>query len=160
MGKIKDERAVEPLIESLRSNSEGVRIGAALSLGMIGDARAVEPLVERIGAPLSLHKALTAALIKIGDQRTLPLLIELSGDRQRAEAAIGSLQQLLETSARDLATDALRLVLTLDNVIQLEIHTTDSACAYSATWTTEERVDVFQVRQLARQELIRRGLEA
>ena len=44
LGEIRDERAVEPLIEALQDMNEDVRCLAARSLGEIGDPRAEEPL--------------------------------------------------------------------------------------------------------------------
>ena len=44
LGELRDERAVEPLIEALHDRNEDVRCLAAKSLGEIGDPRAEEPL--------------------------------------------------------------------------------------------------------------------
>ena len=44
LGDIRDERAVEPLIEALQDRNEDVRCLAARSLGEIGDPRAEESL--------------------------------------------------------------------------------------------------------------------
>jgi hypothetical protein len=44
LGKLKDARAVEPLIESLRDSNETVRAAAVSSLGQLGDARATAAL--------------------------------------------------------------------------------------------------------------------
>jgi HEAT repeat protein len=44
LGKIKDRRAVEPLIAALKDESFSVRQAAAEALGKIKDPRAVEPL--------------------------------------------------------------------------------------------------------------------
>jgi HEAT repeat protein len=44
LGRIGDERAVEPLLEALQDERTYVRRGAAWALGEIGDARAVKPL--------------------------------------------------------------------------------------------------------------------
>ena len=65
LGKIKDPRAVEPLITALKDEYSGVRWHAAWSLGEIQDPRAVEPLIEalkdedsgvRLSAAWSLEK--------------------------------------------------------------------------------------------------------
>lgn len=46
LGRIGDERAVEPLINRISDRSKYVRAGAARALGKIGDSRAVEPLQQ------------------------------------------------------------------------------------------------------------------
>ena len=65
LGKIKDPRAVEPLITALKDEYSEVRWHAAWSLGEIQDPRAVEPLIEalkdedsgvRLSAAWSLEK--------------------------------------------------------------------------------------------------------
>ena len=48
--EIGDERAVEPLINSLKDERAGVRESAARALGKIGDSRAVEPLIKALAA--------------------------------------------------------------------------------------------------------------
>lgn len=46
LGEIKDERAVEPLIEALSHKALDIRMSAAKALGEIGDKRAIEPLAR------------------------------------------------------------------------------------------------------------------
>jgi hypothetical protein len=48
LGKIKDKRAVKPLIRLLKSNSDDVRTVSAWALGQIGDKSAIPPLVEAL----------------------------------------------------------------------------------------------------------------
>ncbi len=48
LGKIKDARAVDPLIAALRDSHPGVRSNAATALGEIGDLRAVKPLTAAL----------------------------------------------------------------------------------------------------------------
>ena len=49
LGRLKDKRAVEPLIESIDSGYGGLMWGAISALGQIKDKRAVEPLVSALG---------------------------------------------------------------------------------------------------------------
>ena len=44
LGKIKDARAVGPLIEALKDEEVLVRISAAVALGELKDTRAITPL--------------------------------------------------------------------------------------------------------------------
>jgi HEAT repeats len=118
--------AVEPLAVILEhERDEYVREAAAKTLGKIGSARAVEPLVT------FAHK-----------------------DQKSAQTTVTALQLVIERAGSDIAPEALRLVATLDNVVQIHDH---SQCNHS--WTTTETIDCSHLRQLARQELIRRGLE-
>ncbi|MFQ6055763.1 MAG: HEAT repeat domain-containing protein [Methanosarcinales archaeon] len=47
--KMRDSRAVEPLIKALGDSSSEVRENAAYALGELGDKRAVEPLIKALG---------------------------------------------------------------------------------------------------------------
>ena len=47
-GRLRDPRAVEPLIDALKHPNCEIRYIAAVALGEIGDARAIEPLVEAL----------------------------------------------------------------------------------------------------------------
>lgn len=94
IGKTKDIRAVEPLIEALKD--EDVRGNAALALGEIGDRRAVEPLILLLKDKNEIHRGNAAgALADLKDQRAVqPLLVvaknksEKSGVRSNAIAAV------------------------------------------------------------------------
>lgn len=46
LGKLGDDRAVDPLIEALHSPGHQARVNAAQSLGKLGDPRAIPPLVK------------------------------------------------------------------------------------------------------------------
>ncbi len=77
LGNIRDERAVEPLIELLKGKSEYVREEAARALGLIRDKRAVDPLCETLknaGWCLS-ESAAAGALGMIGGDRAIDALI-------------------------------------------------------------------------------------
>ncbi len=83
LGNTSDERAVEPLIEALRNDTnESVRIKAAWALGEINDTRAIDPLIEALRNddwPVQYYAA--EALGKIGDVRaTDPLIALLKGN--------------------------------------------------------------------------------
>lgn len=85
LGKIGDFRAVEPLMERLRSDTDtGVKEIAVKSLGLIGDARPVDLLVEAL--PIKPLRALAIeALGKVKEvERLRPhveLFIQLKQDR-------------------------------------------------------------------------------
>ena len=99
LGKIGDERAVEPLIGVLSDDDWRVRWSAAEALGKIGDERAVEPLIEVLSyddGDENVHEAAAEALGEIGDERTVePLIGMLSDDNSRVRRnAAGALDKL------------------------------------------------------------------
>lgn len=57
---LKDPRAVEPLIETLKDAYPGVRGAAALALGLLKDPRAVGPLIETLKDEEGLVRAAAA----------------------------------------------------------------------------------------------------
>ena len=78
LGRLRDIRAVEPLLEHLRSDpSRWTREAAAVALGNIGDQRAVEPLVaclEQERDP-EVCECIIETLGWIGDPLAIPALI-------------------------------------------------------------------------------------
>ena len=91
LGKIGDNRAVEPLIAALNDSDSDVREYAADALGEIGDKRAVEPLIVALrDSNDNVRNNSVWALGKIGDKRAVePLIASLKdSDSVRSEAAI------------------------------------------------------------------------
>jgi HEAT repeat protein len=75
LGQIRDARAVEPLIASLKGR-EDVRAAAATALGEIDDERAVEPLIAAVKDPgANVRAAAARALGQLGDVRAVDRLI-------------------------------------------------------------------------------------
>ncbi len=63
---MRDERAVEPPIQALKDDDNGVRRNAAEALGYMGDERAVEPLNQALkDDDNEVRKAAKKALAKI-----------------------------------------------------------------------------------------------
>ncbi len=96
LGEIRDERAVEPLIEALKADWILVA-KAAWALGEIGDVRAVEPLIPALEGELSTEATLPAkgALIKIGGAAVTGLIQALKNEdsnvRERAAEVLGEI---------------------------------------------------------------------
>ncbi len=74
LGRLRDPRAVEPLIQALKHPNCEVRYVAAVALGEIGDARAIDPLVEALADHWgsdellpSVREAAAIALAKLGE---------------------------------------------------------------------------------------------
>ena len=98
LGKIKDPRAVEPLIEALKDKDFRVRWNAAEALGEIGDPKAVKPLIAALKDENSgVRSSAAFALGEIQDPRAVEPLIEALKDedsdvRRRAATALGKIQ--------------------------------------------------------------------
>ncbi|HHT9109043.1 MAG TPA: HEAT repeat domain-containing protein, partial [Candidatus Wunengus sp. YC64] len=76
LGKIKDARAVEPLIAALKDEYQYVRKWTAYALGEIKDARAVEPLIAALKDEYQyVREGAAEALGKIKDARAVEPLI-------------------------------------------------------------------------------------
>jgi HEAT repeat protein len=100
LGKLGDERAVEPLIAKLKKDKDkGVRAAAAKALGKIGDKRALEPLIAKLkkDKDWGVRTAAAEALGVLGDTKAVePLIAKLRKDKthsvQRASAeALGEI---------------------------------------------------------------------
>jgi HEAT repeat protein len=75
LGRLRDPRAVVPLIQALRHPDSYVRERAAEALGELGDARAIDPLVEALAdrgdsdrlESMAVRHAAAMALAKLGE---------------------------------------------------------------------------------------------
>ena len=84
-------------------------------------------------------------------------LITLAADHVAAETVVTALEQILKNNAGDVELTDLRAIADLQNVFQVK-YVQNPDCDYSTKVDTE--VDISQLIQIARQELIRRGLKA
>ena len=81
LGKLGDERGVDPLIETLSDDDRDVREAAAKALEQLGDKRAVDPLIKTLSDDdWRVRKAAAEALGKLGDKRAVDPLIEALSD--------------------------------------------------------------------------------
>jgi HEAT repeat protein len=99
LGKLKDKRAVEPLIETLGDKDEYVRERACEALGKLKDKRAVEPLIETLGDKDEyVRERACETLGQLGDKRAVEPLRSLAendkvpGVRKAAETALKRLE--------------------------------------------------------------------
>jgi HEAT repeat protein len=82
LAKIKDVKAVEPLIAALKDEKCSHRWIIAYALGEIKDSRAVEPLIaQMVDGKVDWNETMEA-LVKINDSRAVELLIALVVDRK------------------------------------------------------------------------------
>jgi len=92
LGKIGDERAVEPLIQALKDEDSDVRGRAADALGNIGDGRAVEPLIHALKDEHgNVRNNAADALGNIGDKRAVEPLIQALKDDKNGIWALGEI---------------------------------------------------------------------
>jgi hypothetical protein len=97
-------------------------------------------------------------LRQIGDVRAVKALVALTTDREVAETALHALQRILESNATGVDTEALHRVAALERVVQSRRQFTSSGGIVYLQGATES-IDCAHVRQLAWQELKRRGIE-
>jgi HEAT repeat protein len=91
LGRIKDGRAVGPLVAALKDDYAAVREQASLALAEIGGPKTVDAVLEALdhgGSELFLEAAATT-LGRLGDRRSLPALekLEKHTDQNVAKAA-------------------------------------------------------------------------
>ena len=102
LGRIRDARAVEPLLAMMKNKDPDVRMTAAEALGETKDVRAVEPLIALLkDGATGVRWQSARALAKIGDRRAVPPLIAALNGRYedlRWEATY-ALSQIKDTLA-------------------------------------------------------------
>jgi HEAT repeat protein len=98
LGRLRDERAIAPLIDTLKKDAdEAVRAEAARALGALKARKAVAPLMAALEAPSAeLARQAAEALGHIGDPQAVPALLaaltsEYPGVRAEAARALVAL---------------------------------------------------------------------
>jgi HEAT repeat protein len=161
-----DPRAAEPLLAALERSHDRERIEVVLALAELRYACAVDLIMEalpdahrfQVGARLLHVEGLVEALGRTGNIRAIGPLVGLLGHgsydvRKQAGAA---LSRILEHNSADVREQQLQ---ELAGLTYVAIERQEEICTgIYHRWT--DGVDVSQVRQLARQELVRRGLGA
>jgi HEAT repeat protein len=173
------------LIQALRDRSAEVRRAAARILGRIGSQTAVDPLIEALKDPDEWVRAYAAEVLrKLGDQRIIPAFIAVlrdSNDRVRTHAAavLGELgdQQVVRPllhAARqsDAQRDCVAALIAIMALHSVDVDAEDlrtmaeftmpaqaAADPRSSGTKSEEEMNCSALRQLAREELARRGLK-
>jgi hypothetical protein len=147
LAKNKEKLAVDALIATANENIETLPGVAAAALGEIGDVRAVEALIA------IATKAAQGGTKSIPSQTSemKPSDHMVKGSYNLAWHANKGLVGILGKSSSQLSVDQLRLVARLTPVVL--VWQMPSGCAPHS-----EKEDFAQARQLARQELSRRGI--
>ena len=104
LGVLRDEKALQSLLDALKDENAEVRASAAAALGKLEDVRAVEPLIEIVNKPPVLEDATVrnnaiTALGTIGDSRAEDTLLkvvgtEIGAPQHNAIAALGILKSI------------------------------------------------------------------
>ncbi len=163
-----EEKALTRIINAKSAQSLGVwprdedllleRVIIANVLGQIGGKQAIEALEAALkDAEEQIRQAAAAVLGQIGAVRAVGPLVELLyvGRDSDLDAAIEALLTILKSAAMDIATEDLRQLAGLASVVRLKAQ-------YSRNLYIGDKtipVDCSHLKQLAQQELIRRGLE-
>ncbi|MGH9425032.1 MAG: HEAT repeat domain-containing protein, partial [Terriglobia bacterium] len=185
LGRIGDRRAIKPLVTVFRGNDvyrkkyaaqalkrlgwqpadDTERAILAISVGewseviLVGSA-AVEALIAALKSGwCDYHEAkqVLRGLKETADERAVKPLLELARDTYLSRVAIEILGQVLGRFAIKVAQEELRAVAGLEGVSEfLRVNRGDFGNDFDVTGP----VDCSQVKQLAWQELIRRGLSA
>lgn len=90
LGRLRDERAVQPLAQAIRDPAVEVRVSACAALARLGDAGAVQPLIVNLGTDNDWRGRLAAAeaLACFHDPRAVrPLCDRLDDNRAEVRAA-------------------------------------------------------------------------
>lgn len=163
---IKDVRAVDALMVALADTDDLVRREAARALGSIGDARAVDALMVALAHTDGyLRPEAARALGSIGDARTADALITAFADKlQQQHKGLSRCVQDDEVILELLRASESILECTSASVHQSVLHRLTELGAieihYSSCGADWKAFGNSRLIQLARQELIRRGLEA
>ena len=102
LGRLGDERAVEPLVSALQDEDRYIRREAAKALGELGSPAAIEPLIAALGDPEGyVRRNAITALGVIGDERVIETLKQLLEDksffiRSEVEKSIRTIEERLQ----------------------------------------------------------------
>ena len=167
LGEIGNKQAVELLITSLQDDNSNVRLAAVQTLGKIGDKQAADPLSVLLKSNKEqTQEAVAIALGQMCDVRGVKPLISIIQKKKRSSYAKKALEDILDKTVQEVKEEDLRQLVALSDEFGSFIKESikiESPCGMSYTRDITESVkveDYSRLRQLARQELIRRGLAA
>lgn len=166
LGECRELRAVDRLIASLPGSPDPDADAIAAGLAKIGDRRALPALAERLDE--SGRATFARALVTLGDARGLEPLMryarrvsgsrydEYNGVPSGVPEAVNALTTLLEASAADASTESLDSATRFGDLCEVVWHMINGCTRGEYS----RGISCALVRQLARQELIRRGTPA
>jgi HEAT repeat protein len=130
LAQSRDARAIETLCWMLTDEDEYVRIFVARALENDPDAHAVAPLIQ------------------------------VAQDAKASVHVQTVLRATLDQAANMVPTEVLRQAAQMNDSYVLIFAQVETSCTFRTYNVTHEEADFTQIKQMARQELIRRGLEA
>jgi len=140
--------AVEPLIVALERRDR-VSDSAAHSLGRLGDPRAVAPLIAALPSNAGAN-----ALARLEAASAVGPLVAQTAKIYCAASAVSALQKLLESVPGEVSVQDLTSVVQLgDHVVQFRFASKNCQGNY------EDKISCSLLKQLARQELLRREVD-
>jgi HEAT repeat protein len=153
--------ALEELVKAVGDGAAAAGTELVETLGKIGGPVAVEPLISILKNASAAFpaKAALEALSRIGDRRCVQPLIEATTKDDTAFDAGYALARVLSRHAVKLEERDLRALVDLPGREWSVYEPYTGPCNFEGQWV-KARFDPSQIRQLARQELIRRGLKA
>lgn len=155
--------AETPMTHGAKSHSEilwaakAAKDAVIWAMGEIGDQRFVGFLANAIVTESDRYgmRIIVEALRKIGDTHAVMPLVRLARvNKEISYEAVSELEKILDTKASTVLEGDLRSIAQLSGVVAIVRVSVCEGYSYY------ENVDCSRVRQLARQEMIRRGLEA
>lgn len=150
--------AVEPLCQALQDKDGYTRRFAADALARIGDPRAVPPLVVALReSEVYAQRFIADALAVVGDARAVAPLCAALRNPDIANESLRALQAILTRAAGSVSGEDLRLVAGLADYDRYIVEVPDTDGGYLSWERVEYPLDCRQAKQLARDELARRG---
>jgi HEAT repeat protein len=151
---------LEPLI-ALLDSGEVPRSTVAAILATSRDTRAIESLCRLLNDDDGYVQIVAdRALEDNPDARAVAPLIQAAQDPKATGRVQAALAYTLYQTADKVPTEVLRQAVQLNDTYVLIFAQVDTSCTFRTYNVTREEADFTQIKQIARQELIRRGLEA
>jgi len=142
-GDSTQRRAVIPIL----AKYEDSRAKDALCWALIDTDGYVQYLAKRV-------------LNKRGDPGTTETLIEVAQHPKATVHVQTALRSVLYQAPEGVAEEALRKLVAMNDSYVLIFAQVDTSCSFKTMCVSSEEADFSRIKQLARQELIRRGLDA
>jgi HEAT repeat protein len=151
-------RAVEPLIAALSEGDAVARQEATKVLALLRDGRAVDPLMAATEDPdEEVRWAAANALMALGDRRAIESLVHLllRGDM----VPQGFMHPFISSLRRAIHHLAVEILPELTHLEYVVGRPTRGDIGHGFANEVENRIDCGEIRQLANQELSRRGIQ-
>lgn len=156
LGQIADVRAVEPLVRLSKEGHINLRQTALGGLARFDNMVALIALCEALAdEDGGIQETATKALEAHADGRIVATLIRMA---QNPKASVGVqtvLRLALDRAAATVSTEDLRRAAHLNDSYVLIFAQAETSCSFTTYNLTTEECDFTQIKQMARQELIR-----